>query len=257
MTSADIRRAYDLSAAAWAGGPERLYARLAEALVAAAPLGSHGARVLDVGAGTGVASRAALAAGAATVVGVDLSAAMLNGGRGAFQPVLADAAALPFRAAAFDLVVAACCLSHLPDPEQALRESRRVGTSLVASAFTAAWTHPAKTATDHALAAVGFRAPDWYVTFKSTSERRVADPAVLAAMAAAAGYRNVQVRIVPVSTGLDTPAEMVAWRLGMAHVAPFVRALAPERQRHLRRTAEEALVGAPPVLVPLVILAAS
>jgi ubiquinone/menaquinone biosynthesis C-methylase UbiE len=256
VTSADIRGAYDLSADAWTGGPERLYAKLAEALLAAAPVELPGARVLDVGAGTGVASRAALAAGAANVVGVDISAPMLGDGRGAFDPVLADAAALPFRGESFDLVVAACCLSHLPDPERALRETHRVGTAIVASAFTADWTHPAKAAADNALADAGFREPDWYVTFKGTTERRVADPAVLAALAEAAGYRSVQVRIVDVATGLDTPAEMVAWRLGMAHVAPFLCSLAPDRQSRVRRAAEDALVGAPPLVVPLVILAA-
>lgn len=180
---------------------------------------------------------------------------MLSEGGGGFAPVLADAAALPFRAASFDLVVAACCLGHLPDPQRALRETRRVGTAVVASAFTADWTHPAKTATDDALSGVGFRAPAWYVTFKSTTERRVADPAALAALAKAAGYRSVQVRIVEVATGLDTPAEMVAWRLGMAHVAPFVRSLAPEQRAQVRRAAEDALAGAPPLVVPLVILA--
>jgi ubiquinone/menaquinone biosynthesis C-methylase UbiE len=256
VTSADIRGAYDLSADAWAGGPERLYGKLAEALLAAAPVDIHGARVLDVGAGTGVASRAALAAGATSVVAVDLSASMLGEGRGAFDPVLADAGALPFRAAAFDLVVAACCLSHLPDPRQALRETRRVGSAIVASTFTADWTHPAKPATEDALAAVGFQAPAWYVTFKATTERLIADPAVLAALADSAGYSSVQVTIVEVASGLDTPAELVAWRLGMAHVAPFLRSLPPERQAQVRRTAEDALVGAPPLVVPIVILAA-
>ena len=256
MTSADIRGAYDLSADTWTGGPGRLYASLAEALLAAAPVDVHGARVLDVGAGTGVASRAALAAGAANVVGLDISAPMLGAGRGAFAPVQADAAALPFRAAAFDLVVAACCLGHLPEPEQALRETHRVGTAIVASAFTADWTHPAKTATDEALARVGFRAPDWYVTFKRTTERQVADPAVLGSLARAAGYSTVAVRIVDVVTGIDTPAEMVAWRLGMAHVAPFLRTLPPDQQAQLRQAAANALLGAPPLVVPLVILAA-
>lgn len=257
MTSADIRGAYDLSAEAWAGGPARVYGKLAEALLAAAPVSLPGARVLDVGAGTGVAARAALAAGAARVVGVDISASMLGDGHGTLVPVLADAAALPFGAASFDLVVAACCLSHLPDPQRALREARRVGTAIVASAFTADWSHPAKASADDALAALGYRPPPWYVTFKATSERRLADPDSLAALAVAAGYDNVRVRIVDVATGVDDPADLVAWRLGMAHVAPFVRSLAPGQHAQLRHAAEDALVGAPPLVVPLVILDAS
>ncbi len=256
MTSAEIRGAYDLSADAWTGGPERLYAKLADALLAAAPVALPGARVLDVGAGTGVAGRAALRAGAASVVGVDLSAGMMHEHQGAFEPVLGDAAALPFRDGSFDLVVAACCLGHLPDPDRALRETCRVGTAILASAFTADFTHPAKAAADAALADAGFRTPAWYLTFKATTERRVADPKALAALARAAGYRTADVRVVDVVTGLDTPAEMVAWRLGMAHVAPFVRSLPPERQAQVRRSAEDALVAAPPLVVPLVILAA-
>src|SRR5207237_5284707 len=118
--------AYDESADAWAAGPEPVYARLAVALVTAAPVPVRGARVLGLGAGTGVASRAAVAAGAAGVVGVDIADGMLRRGGSACAPVLGDAAALPFGAATFDLVLAACCLGHVPDPVRVLRETRRV-----------------------------------------------------------------------------------------------------------------------------------
>lgn len=257
MTCADMRGAYDLSADAWAAGPEPLYAELAQALLAASPVGLAGARVLDLGAGTGVASRAALATGAARVVGVDVAERMLRRGRAAFVPVLADAAALPFGAGTFDLVVAACCLGHLADPARALRESRRVGTAFVASAFEPGWTHPAKAAVEDALGALGFRPPSWYETFKRDLEPQVEDPAALAALAAAAGYRDVEVRIVEVDTGLDSPAELAARRLGMAHVAPFLQSRTADQQAEARRAAEDALVGASPLVVPLVVLAAS
>ena len=174
MTSAEIRDAYDESADAWAAGPEPVYARLAVALVTAAPVPVRGARVLDLGAGTGVASRAAVAAGAARVVGVDIAEGMLRRSASACAPVLGDAVALPFGAATFDLVLAACCLGHLPHPVRVLRETRRVATAVVASAFPANWTHPAKTAVEDALVPLGFRPPDWYVTFKRDREARVA-----------------------------------------------------------------------------------
>jgi len=45
-----------------------VYARLAGALVAGPPVSLAGALVLDLGAGTGLAGRAALAAGARQVV---------------------------------------------------------------------------------------------------------------------------------------------------------------------------------------------
>ena len=60
MTPSDMQRAYDRSADAWASGPEQVYTCLAQTLIDAAPVPLHGARVLDLGAGTGVASRAAL-----------------------------------------------------------------------------------------------------------------------------------------------------------------------------------------------------
>ena len=55
-----------------------MYTPLARALVGAAPLPVTGRRVLDLGAGTGVAGRAALAAGAHWVVSADLAVAMLS-----------------------------------------------------------------------------------------------------------------------------------------------------------------------------------
>ena len=66
----------------WADGPGPMYAQLARVLVAAAPVPLAGRLVLDLGAGTGVAGRAALAAGARRVVAADLSEGMLrHGGR--------------------------------------------------------------------------------------------------------------------------------------------------------------------------------
>jgi ubiquinone/menaquinone biosynthesis C-methylase UbiE len=63
--------------------------------------------VLDLGAGTGVAGRAALAAGARLVVSVDFAAGMLRGCAAGLHPVAADAGALPFRDGCFGLVLAA------------------------------------------------------------------------------------------------------------------------------------------------------
>jgi hypothetical protein len=47
------------------------------------------------------------------------------------------------------------------------------------------------------------------------------------------------------------------WWLGMAHLAPFVLALSPGERAEARRAVEAALVGAPALVVPLVVLAAS
>ena len=138
-----------------------MYAPLAQSLVAAAPVPLAGRLVLDLGAGTGVAGRAALAAGARRVVAADLSEGMLRRGRGG-TPVVADAVALPFRDGRFDLVLAAFCLNHLDRVEDGLAEARRVGAAIAASTFAPGWTHPAKDAADGALRSFGYQPPDWY-----------------------------------------------------------------------------------------------
>ena len=256
VTPLDMQSAYDQSAEAWASGPEQVYARLAETLVDAAPVPVDGAHVLDLGAGTGVASRAALTAGAAVVVAVDNAFGMLRRG-GSGWPVLADACALPFKADSFDLVVAAISLGHVTDPVRALRETRRVGAALLVSAFEAGWTHPVKAAVDEALAPFGYRQPPWYVALKRDTEPKVDDPTNLRALAVAAGYRDVSVLIVPVATGLNTPGQLAEWRLGMAHIAPFVEALPHSERTAVRFAAESALAGAPPLVVSMVVLAAT
>ncbi|MCW2752642.1 MAG: class SAM-dependent methyltransferase [Marmoricola sp.] len=114
MTS--VADAYDGAASGWHDGPERVYARLADALVATSPVPLAGARVLDVGAGTAVAGSAALRLGAASVVASDLAAGMLHQREGRIAAVVADLTRLPFPDASFDVVTAAFCLGHLPDP---------------------------------------------------------------------------------------------------------------------------------------------
>jgi SAM-dependent methyltransferase len=252
-----MRSAYDRSADAWVSGPEQVYALLAQTLLYDAPVPLDRARVLDLGAGTGVASRAALAAGAALVVAVDNAAGMLRHGGESMRPVVADACALPFPPESFDLVVAAISLGHITEPVRALRETRRVGAALLVSAFEAGWTHPAKVAVDEALAPFGFRTPPWYVALKREVEQGVDDPGNLGALVRSAGYGDVSVRTVLVATGLETPAQLAGWRLGMAHVAPFVQTLRPPERVAARRAAESALVGAPPLVVAMVVLAAT
>jgi SAM-dependent methyltransferase len=258
-----LRADYDAVAADWAGpsGPGSMYEPLARSLVAAAPVPLAGRLVLDLGAGTGVAGRAALAAGARRVVGVDLSEGMLRRGRGE-TPVLADAVALPFRDGGFDLVLAAFCLNHLGRVEDGLAEARRVGAAIAASAFAPGWTHPAKDAVDNTARSFGYQPPGWYAVLAPGS--RAGDPEVLAESAAAAGFARVQARTVSVPTGLATPAELVAWRLGLAHYAPFLRSLDPAGRTAARRAAERAVAasidgatGGSPLVVEMVVLTAS
>jgi ubiquinone/menaquinone biosynthesis C-methylase UbiE len=255
------RAGYDAAAPAWAEGPGPVYARLAGALVAAAPVSLAGALVLDLGAGTGLAGRAALAAGARQVVAADLSLGMLRHARalggpspdggGGWDPVAADAVALPFRDRSFDLVVAAFCLNHLDSLGAGLAEVRRVGAAIAASVFAPGWSHPAPEAVEEVLSSFGYQPPAWHASLSPGS--RAGDPEELAAAAAAAGFTAVRVRTADVHTGLVTPAELASWRLGLAQVAPFLRSLDAPGRAEVRRAAEQAVADAVPADAPMVV----
>jgi SAM-dependent methyltransferase len=101
-----------------------------------------GARVLEVGCGTGIVARdLAAIPGVASVVGVDPSRQFIERARSlsAVDPVLrfevGDGMALPFGDHQFDTAVFATTLCHVTDPQAALGEAFRVlvpgGTLLV------------------------------------------------------------------------------------------------------------------------------
>ena len=127
---AAVTAAYDLGVDAYAALWSPVILPAAQAVVAALAL-DNGARVLDVGAGTGalVPSIRAAATGA-TVVGLDASAEMLRRCRSAtgIPAIRGDALALPIRDAAVDAVLLAFVLFHLSDPAQAVAEAARVLT---------------------------------------------------------------------------------------------------------------------------------
>jgi ubiquinone/menaquinone biosynthesis C-methylase UbiE len=110
------------------------FAALREQIMARARPGA-GERVLDVGAGTGLLSFPAAAAGA-RVIAIDRSEAMcerlrsLASARGAegIEVLCADAAALPLADDSVDLALSNYCLHHLDDAAKrtALRELARV-----------------------------------------------------------------------------------------------------------------------------------
>ena len=90
------------------------------------------ARWLDVGCGTGILSQTALTASApAALMGIDRTpgqvahaADHVGDGRARFE--VADAQALPFIEASFDVVVSGLVLNFVPEPHQAVREMHRV-----------------------------------------------------------------------------------------------------------------------------------
>jgi len=251
--------AYSASAQAWRRGPERIYDRLAEVLVAHSPLPLAGCRVLDVGAGTGAAGRAALAAGAAAVVAVDAAAGMLAHDAGRRPPaVVGDALALPLAGAVFDASVAAFSLNHLTDPGAGLREMARVtrpGGALVASSYAADDGHPVRVAVESALAARGWAPPPWARALREEALVLLASVEGCAAAARAAGLdARIEALRVPFPE-LHGPA-LVAWRLGMAQHAPFVTRLPPPERESLAADALARLGSAPPLVRSILVVSA-
>lgn len=87
-----------------------------------------GARVLDLGAGTGViAAAVSRTTGRGSVVALDLTAAMLRQARvGAPLPVVADLRHLPLGDSIADIAVTTFVLQHLASPGVVMKEARRV-----------------------------------------------------------------------------------------------------------------------------------
>jgi len=235
VTANPLADAYSRTGKAWEDGPGRIYNRLSEELVARVP-GGVGGDVLDVGAGTGAASRAAAAAGAKRIVAIDLAAGLLAvDASGRHPAVVGDAGVLPFRDGAFDAAVAAFSLNHLADPATALKEMARVlrpGGGLAVSAYASDDTHPVKEVVRAACAARGWVAPSWYGELQRDAMPRLATPerALTESSGAFTGARADVVRVA--FPELDARA-LVAWRLGMPYLAPFVASLDPSERDEL------------------------
>jgi hypothetical protein len=84
----------------------------------------------------------------------------------------------------------------------------------------------------------------------------VEDPELLESLARSAGFQEIAVTQVTVDAGVRTPAEIVRWRWGMAHLAPFVAGLPASRRDEARHEAETAVADLLPVIVDIQVLGA-
>lgn len=247
-----VAAAYSAAGEAWHGGPTRIYDFMAREQLATAQVALEGAVVLDLGAGTGAASRAAASAGARSVIAVDVAAGMLVVDRDRRPPaVLGDALQLPFPDGAFDTVVAAFALNHLDDPVAALGEASRVtrgGGWVLSSSYAADDTHPVKGIVDEAAARWGWRPGEWYRWVHAQAVPRLATADRVRDTAAAAGLAEIVVEPRFVTFADLGPAEMVRWRLGMPQLAGFLDGLEPGARRALEEEAIATLGSDPPRL---------
>lgn len=228
----------------------RLYGRLAEELVARCPIDLNGRSVLDLGAGTGAASTAARGA---RVIAVDNAIGMLQRGRMARPPAaVGDALALPFRARAFDVVIAAFVLNHLAEPTLGMREAGRVAREYVlATTYSADDDHPVKHAVDRALVEAGWSIPMWYREHASRRSWGTVD--AVTATVERGGLAAARVEHAHVPFPDLGPKELVRWRMGMAQCAAFV---ASHDERAIEARALELLGDAGPVARSVIFIVA-
>jgi SAM-dependent methyltransferase len=234
----------------WADGAALFYGPLSALLVAEMPHDLEGRRVLDAGAGTGLAGVALCAAGARPL-SCDLSFDMLAHDAGHRPPAaVGDLRALPFGDDSVDDAVAAFVLNHLVAPAPALDELVRVvrpGGALLACVYANTNHSAVRDVVDEAARAAGWVAPDWYVALKADATPVLGTAPSMAAAAEAAGLCDVATHESAVDVGVERPEQLVDYRLGPAHFSAWLGAMDPPAAEQVRRRAVEAVS---PVMVP-------
>jgi SAM-dependent methyltransferase len=247
-----IADAYSAAGEAWHDGPTRIYDILAREQLVSARVSLAGADVLDLGAGTGAASRAAAGCGARSVTAVDVAPGMLLVDRDRRPPaVIGDALDLPFADGAFDIVVAAFSVNHVDNPVAAFGEAARVtrgGGWVLSSSYADDDSHPVRGIVDEVAARWGWSPGAWYERMRSYAAPQLATADRVRDAAIAAGLTEIVVESRSVAFAHLGPAQMVSWRLGMAQVAGFLAGLEPQARRALEDEAIAALGTDPPVL---------
>jgi SAM-dependent methyltransferase len=245
--------------AAWTEGPQAVYDRLAVAALAHLPERLDGRKALDVGAGTGAATRELLRRGC-DVVAADMSTSMLaeldrqTGGR--VPTVVADIRHLGLADDGYDVTIAAFVLNHLDQPADGVRELARVtrpGGQVIATTFGED-DHPTKPAIEEVLVRHGWEHPAWYLTMKRERMPLIATVEAFAAVGVAGGLRESSVDDVWVDLA-DLPIEaIVAYRLGMPHTAPFIDSLGVDQLTELRADIAAAIKPLPPMRPRMLVL---
>ena len=237
MSLAVWQESYDRHAAGYAN---QLDATLVEPVERVVELAGArpGVRLLDLATGTGTIARRAAARGA-SVVGIDVSAGMLEVARRLSPGLdlrLADACSLPFRDGAFDVVTCGLSISHFADRETALREVLRVlrhGGGFVASAWADGGSGATRTA---------FEILDRYAAPDDTlDEETWAMGGRGCDVLREAGFTSVSVQTQSFSGEFANAGDALAWVVAWPLVAARLARLDPRRRGLVLSRAREAL----------------
>jgi ubiquinone/menaquinone biosynthesis C-methylase UbiE len=219
------------------------FSSFGELLVSALPVPTTGERLLDVGSGAGTVALAARRRGY-EVSAVDGSVAMVTRLSTSLSGVqVADAAALPYDDATFDVVTAGFVVHLLNDPPAALREFKRVLVSGGLLALTV--TGPPPEGFEH-----GDRSHELFAEF---ARHLPVDGPVNAAFDAGAAlaeaaFRNVTQEHLEVELALEDPEAM--WRWYATHGSRrFLDALGEQRREEFRRRLVADLANRPEMML--------
>lgn len=209
-----------------------------------------GDRVLDIGCGAGQTTRqAALLAGSGSVLGVDVSAAMIERARECAKAeglrnvtfMQADAAVHPFPPEEFDIAISRFGTMFFADPfaafanlARSLRQSGRLVMMVWQAAGQNAWTMSIR----RALAVDGSLSP------ASSAAFSLGDPDMIERILKASGFSGITLSDVrePVYYGPDVAAAF-DWVCGFSNVQEALQQLTPANRDRARAALRETLTA--------------
>jgi SAM-dependent methyltransferase len=216
----------------------------------------EGRTVLDVGAGTGVASTALEVRGARSIA-IDLSFDMLAWNARSRPPcAVADVCALPLADSSVDDAVAAFVLNHLPEPAAGMAELARAvrpGGAVLATVYSNAGRSAVRDRVDEVAKDAGWQVPAWYLDAKATTVPLLGSAAAMAGVARAAGLVDVVVDERPVDVGVTEAQQLVDYRFGQAHFAAWLDEVGPRRADEIRRRATQEIARSMEPYRPIVV----